>query len=143
MYQHNSYSQLQTLRKITHYIQFLTNILFTNSHSYRVIYIIADSSSPPLFSSYTANQRYNSVVLANGAVIDVAATVRIQALLDASYYNQLIDYVRFSIGDGGTFLFNGLAVDNIPLRPGTEYQISYYILFNNADGVSIVCLYDL
>ena len=139
MYQHNSYSQLQTLRKITPHIQFPTNTLFTNSHSYRVIYIIADSNSPPLFSSYTANQRYDSVVRASSGVINVAATLRIQALLDASYYNQQTDYVRFSVGDGGTFLFNGLAVDNIPLQSDTEYQISYYILFYDADGVSIVC----
>ena len=76
-------------------------------------------------------------------MINVAATLRIQALLDASYYNQQTDYVQFSVGDGGTFLFNGLAVDNIPLRSDTEYQISYYILFYNVDGVSVIWFYDV
>ena len=107
--------------------------------------MIADSSSPAVFSSYSPNQRYSSISAANNGTIptDGAPTIRIQAVLGPAYFNQLTNYVKFTVGNGGATLYDGLAVNNIPLEPSTGYEISFYILFYNATGVSTfhyVCL---
>ncbi|KAI6649738.1 hypothetical protein LOD99_6527 [Oopsacas minuta] len=96
-----------------------------------VIYIIVDSTNPPVFSTYTNDQRYNSVTTTSDGVIleDGTATIRIHAVLDDSYYNQQTNYLQITVGRGEVFSINSSVFDNIPLLSGTSYQISYYILF--------------
>ena len=67
-------------------------------------------------------------------------TVRIQALLGAAYFNQQTNYVLFTVGNGGATIYNGLAVNNVPLEPSTSYEISYYVLFYNGTGVRVTML---
>ena len=108
------------------------------SSTYRVIYIISDTSDPPIFTTLTLIQAYSIITTSLYEVIRVNGnpSIRIQAILNETYYNKSGNYFQFTVGDGIETTYNGDVYINEPLLPDSSYEFSYYILFFNEDGVS-------
>ncbi|KAI6649611.1 Phosphatidylinositol phosphatase PTPRQ-like isoform X2 [Oopsacas minuta] len=87
------------------------------------IYIISDMNIPPLFTLLSAMDAYS---LINS---ETEPNIRIQAVLDSEYWNGEGTYFQFTIGDNIETSYNGNLYINMPLQAGTNYELSYYILF--------------
>ena len=116
-----------------------TNVHYLNP-IFSVIYIIVDINSPPILTTHSNSQVYSPVsssqdgdIPLNGAA---ANSIRIQAVFGPSHFNIQNDYFEFNVGDGAVTINNNLTVINSPLDPSITYHISYYILFNDENGVS-------
>ena len=60
----------------------------------------------------------------------------IQAVLGGEYFNENATYFLFTVGDGKQTNYNGISYINSPLSAETSYELSYYILFYDENGVS-------
>ena len=94
-----------------------------------VIYIIADKTNPPLFTTLSLTAAYNHIPSGNND------NIVIQAALGSEYFNEDVTHFLFTIGDGKQTNFNGNSYINSPLSAGTSYELSYYILFYDENGV--------
>ena len=60
----------------------------------------------------------------------------IQAVLGGEYFNEDATHFLFTIGDNKETYYNGNSYVNYPLSEETSYELSYYILFYDENGVS-------
>ncbi|KAI6661305.1 hypothetical protein LOD99_10029 [Oopsacas minuta] len=101
-----------------------------------LIYIISDTNSPLVFTTLSIQQAYS---LITSSILDVfsmtgISDIKIQAVLDNTYFSEDESYFLFLVGDNTETEINGNIYVNHPLQSDLTYELSYYILFYDENG---------
>ena len=92
---------------------------------------------PPIFTTLSLTQAYSILTTSILGVLSIngISVIKIQAVLAAKYFDVPQSYFQFIIGNNLETTRGGDVYVNEPLEVDVMNEVSYFILFYDANGV--------